>query len=83
MANGLNGKQNLRSQKGTFDNLVTLHRTIGTVLLPPPRHIELGTLRSEDGDGSENVAEKINSRSFNVHRDYSKSPTLSNAGGSF
>ena len=56
MANGLNGKQNLRSQKGTFDNLVTLYSTI---------------------------AEKINSRSFNVHRDYSKSPTLSNAGGSF
>ena len=36
-----------------------------------------GTLRSEDGDGSENVAEKVNSRSFNLHRDYSKSLTLS------
>ena len=35
-----------------------------------------GTLRSEDGDGSENVAEKVNSRSFNLHRDYSKSLTL-------
>ena len=38
----------------------------------------LATLRSEDGDGSENVAEKVNSRSFNLHRDYSKSLTLSN-----
>ena len=40
----------------------------------------LGTLRSEDGDGSENVAEKVNSRSFNLYRDYSKSLTLSNVG---
>ena len=31
----------------------------------------LGTLRSEDGEGSENVAENVNSRSFNLHRDYS------------
>ena len=38
------------------------------------------TLRSEDGDGSKNVAEKVNSRSFNLHRDYSKSLTLSNVG---
>ena len=38
----------------------------------------LGTLRSDDGDGSENVAEEVNSRSFNLHRDYSKSLTLSN-----
>ena len=27
----------------------------------------IGTLRSEDGDGRENVAEKVNSRSFNIH----------------
>ena len=40
---------------------------------------KLGTLRSED-DGRENVAEKVNSRSFNLHRDYSKSLTLSNVG---
>ena len=40
----------------------------------------IGTLRSDDGDGSENVAEKVNSRSFNLHRDYSKSITLSNVG---
>ena len=40
----------------------------------------LGTLRSEDGDGSENVAEKVNSRSFNLHRDYSRSLTLLNVG---
>ena len=41
---------------------------------------KLGTLRSEDDDGRENVAEKVNSRSFNLHRDYSKSLTLSNVG---
>ena len=27
----------------------------------------IGTLGSEDGDGSENVAEKVNSRSLNLH----------------
>ena len=36
------------------------------------------TLRSEDGDGRESVAEKVNSRSFNLHRDYSKSLPLPN-----
>ena len=41
-----------------------------------------GTLRSEDGDGRENVAEKVNSRSFSFHRGYSKSLTLSNVGES-
>ena len=40
----------------------------------------IGSLRSEDGDGRENVAEKVNSRSSNLHRDYSKSLTLSNVG---
>ena len=40
----------------------------------------LGTSRSEDGDSSENVAEKVNSRSFNLYHDYSRSPTLSNVG---
>ena len=40
----------------------------------------IGTLRSEDGDGRESVAEKVNSRSFNLHHDYSKSLTLSNVG---
>ena len=38
--------------------------------------IGIGTLRSEDGDGRENVAEKVNSCSFNLHRDYSKLLTL-------
>ena len=38
------------------------------------------TLRSQDSDGSENVAEKVNSCSFNLHRDYSRSPTLLNVG---
>ena len=40
----------------------------------------VGTLRSEDGDGRKNFAEKVNPRSFNLHRDYSKSLTLSNVG---
>ena len=40
----------------------------------------LETLRSEDGYGRENVDEKVNSRSFNLHLDYSKSLTLSNVG---
>ena len=40
----------------------------------------IGTLRSEDGDGRESAAEKVNSPSFNLHRDYSKSLTLSNVG---
>ena len=47
---------------------------------PPPPPESSGTLRSEDGEGSENVSEKVNSRSFNLHRDYSKSLTLSNVG---
>ena len=47
------------------------------------RQITLGTLRSEDGDGGENVGEKVNSRSFNLHNDYSKSLTLSNVGEPF
>ena len=45
--------------------------------------ITIGTLRCEDGDGRKNVAEKVNSRSFNLHRDYSKSLTLSNVGEPF
>ena len=40
----------------------------------------IGTLRSEDGDGRENVPEKVNSCSFNLHRDYFKSLTFSNVG---
>ena len=39
-----------------------------------------GTLRSEGGYGRENVAEKVNSRSINLHCDYSKSLTLSSVG---
>ena len=35
--------------------------------LPLPSLLIIGTLRSEDGDGSENVAEKVNSRSLNLH----------------
>ena len=40
----------------------------------------IGTLRSKDVDGSENIPEEVNSCSFNLHRDYSKSLTLSNVG---
>ena len=46
----------------------------------PVRCRLLGTLRSEDGDGRENDAEKVKSHSFNLHRNYSKSLTLSNVG---
>ena len=42
--------------------------------------VKIGTLRSEDGDGRESIAEKVNSRSFSLHRDYSKLLTLSNVG---
>ena len=38
------------------------------------------TSRSDVGDGSKAVAEKVNSLSFNLHRDYFKSLTLSNVG---
>ena len=47
---------------------------------PLPVFFILETLRSEDGDGRDNVAEKVNSCSFNLHRDYSKSVTSSNVG---
>ena len=39
-------------------------------------------LKIEDGDGSAIVAGKVNSSSFNIHRDYSKSLTLLNVGES-
>ena len=48
--------------------------------LPSPSLLILRSLGSEDGDGRENVAEKVNSRSFNLYRNYSKSITLSNVG---
>ena len=44
------------------------------VQLSSPVVYIIGTLRSKDGDGRENV-EKVNSRSFNLYRDYSKSLT--------
>ena len=46
----------------------------------PQSEAIIGTLRSEDGDGRENVAEKVKLGSFNLHRDYSRSLTLSNVG---
>ena len=39
----------------------------------------LGSLRYHDGDDNENVAQKLNSRSFIRYRDYSNSFTLLNA----
>ena len=42
--------------------------------------VTLGTLSFDDGDGGENVAKKVDSRSFNLDRDYSMSLTLSNVG---
>ena len=40
----------------------------------------VGTLRSEDGDGGENVAEKVNSRYFKLYGAYSTSFNSSNVG---
>ena len=54
--------------------LLVLSFALRGLSLGPPGSL-LGSLRSEDGDGSENVAEKVNSRSLNLHRDYSKSLT--------
>ena len=61
-------------------SLVTFvtHKRFAVLFFPPSCCVN--SLRSEDGDGSENVAEKVNSRSFNLHRDYSKSLTLSDVG---
>ena len=64
---------------------VMLHRRFATTIFNATQRCNIvatliGTLRSEDGDGRENVAEKVNSCSFNLHRDYSKSLTFSNVG---
>ena len=64
---------------------VMLHRRFATTIFSATQRCNIvatliGTLRSEDGDGRENVAEKVNSCSFNLHRDYSKSLTFSNVG---
>ena len=53
--------------------------TLPSPPLPRPTML-VATLTSEGGDGRENVAEKVNSRSSNLHRDYFKSLTLSNLG---
>ena len=64
---------------------VMLHRRFATTIFSATQRCNIvatliGTLRSEDGDGRENVAEKVNSCFFNLHRDYSKSLTSSNVG---
>ena len=45
-----------------------------------PLHPDIKDLKIRGPGRRENVAEKVNSRSFNLHRDYSKSLTLSNVG---
>ena len=47
------------------------------------RSLLIRILRSEDGEGSENIAYKVNSRLFNLHRDSSSSITLSSVGELF
>ena len=47
---------------------------------PKTQEAIIMTLRTEDGDSSENVSEDVNSRSFNLHCNYSKSLTLSKVG---
>ena len=67
---------------------VMLHRRFATTIFSATQRCNMvvtliGTLRSEDGDGRENFAEKVNScslTSFNLHRDYCKSLTFSNVG---
>ena len=60
-----------KGSKGRFSFLF-----IGESTRPPP----IGTLRSKDGDGSENIAYKGNSRSSSLHRDSSNSTALSDVG---
>ena len=43
----------------------------------------IGSLSNDDGDGSENVPEKVNSRCFKLHRSYFNSFNLSNVGDFF
>ena len=40
----------------------------------------MGTLRSEENDGSENITIKLSLFSFNLYLDYSNSLTVSNLG---
>ena len=43
----------------------------------------IGSLSNDDGDGSANVPEKVNSRCFKLHRSYFNSFNLSNVGDFF
>ena len=73
-------------KRAIVDTIITIieentdAKEAGTFTIIFPSLSLIGTLRSEDGDVSENVAEKANSRSFNLHCDYSKSLTFSNVG---
>ena len=73
-------------KKAIVDTIITIieenteAKESGTFTIIFPSLSLLGTLRSEDDDGRENVAEKVNSCSSNLHRDYSKSLTFSNVG---
>ena len=47
------------------------------------RYETIGSLSNDDGHGSENVTQKVNSRCFKLHRSYSNSFNLSNVGDFF
>ena len=61
----------------TVEKTDRLHFKTGASLRLGP---VIRTLRSDEGDGRGNVAKKVNSPSFSLHRHYSKSLTLSNVG---
>ena len=46
-------------------------------------HTPLGSLRNDDGNSSENVTQKVNSRCFKLHRSYCNSFNLFNVGDFF
>ena len=45
--------------------------------------VVLGSLSNDDGNGSENVNQKVNSRCFKFHRSYGNSFKLSSVGDFF
>ena len=73
-------------KKAIVDTIITIieenteAKEAGTFTVFCPSLSLLGTLRSEDADGRENITEKVNSCSFNLYCDYSKSLTFSNVG---
>ena len=63
---------NEKVDKNNYNAFLQWQRTLSCV--PADK---IGTLRSEEGDCGGNVAGKVNSCYFNLHRDYSKSLTFS------